>query len=970
MPETKLSYEQLLSENIELREQVKILQEKLNQYEPHVLHPVEPEPIISESAVMAQNSTVIHSSSTDDKVDLFMSLFRGRDDVYAKRWYSVKTEKSGYQPVCLNEWERGLCDKKIYKCNNCPNRKLAALNKNAIFTHLSGKSQTGTDVVGLYPMTTDECCYFLAIDFDDDEWQRDVAAFRNTCAELGITAYVERSRSGNGGHIWFFFEDKMSVPIARKFGSALLTEAMNLNHEIKFKSYDRLFPNQDTMPNGGFGNLIALPLQGLARKSGNSLFIDEKFNSYQDQWAFLSSIQKLSLDTVENYISRLCGNTELGILSSAGKDEDEAKPWEMKKPQADLTPFDFSGTVIITKANMLYINKTGISQKALNRIKRLGAFRNPDFYKSQAMRLPTYNKPRIIDTTEETPQYLSIPRGCEDDLMQMLENANARYTVEDKRNSGISIDIEFNGTLRPEQELAASALLNHEIGILSATTAFGKTVVGSYLISQRKVNTLVLVHTSALLDQWKKSLSQFLIINEKLPEQPKKRGRKKELSLIGQLGSMKNTLGGKVDIAIMQSIVSGEEVKELVKGYGMVIVDECHHVSAVSFEKILKAINAKYVYGLTATPTRQDGQQAIIYMQCGDIRYRVDAKAQAEKSGFKRFVVPRFTSLKKPFGIEDKAFGIAQVYSAIAENAPRNKLIVTDVLDALKKGRSPIVLTQRTNHVALLADALEKSCQNVVLRLTGGASAKEKHEELERLHAIPQDEQFVIVATGKYVGEGFDEPRLDTLFLAAPISWKGTLQQYAGRLHRISPDKENVIIYDYVDVHIKMLERMYHRRVSGYSGMGYKALSESPETGKIGAIFDSHSFLAIFEHDIQSTKHEIVICSPYLRKARTVQMLKLMTTAKINGVQITVITRPADTYKLIEQSGMIALIQSIVDAGIVVIQKPNIHQKFAVADQNIVWYGSINLMSYGSAEESIMRFENMEIAGELLTTVE
>lgn len=488
MPETKLSYDQLLAENIELREQVKNLQEKLHQYEPHVLHPVEPEPIISESAVIVQDATVIRSSSTDDKVDLFMSLFRGRDDVYAKRWYSIKTEKSGYQPVCLNEWEHGLCDKKKYKCNNCPNRKLSALNKNAIFAHLSGKSQTGIDVVGLYPMTTDECCYFLAIDFDDDEWQRDVAAFRNTCAELGITAYAERSRSGNGGHVWFFFEDKISVTIARKFGSALLTEAMSRNHEIKFKSYDRLFPNQDTMPNGGFGNLIALPLQGLARKSGNSLFIDENFNSYQDQWAFLSSIQKLSLDTVENYISRLCGNTELGILSSAGKDVDEAKPWEMKKPQADLTPFDFTGTVIITKANMLHINKTGISQKALNRIKRLGAFRNPDFYKSQAMRLPTYNKPRIIDTTEETPQYLSIPRGCEDELIQMLDSANARYTIEDRRNSGVSVDIEFNGTLRPEQDLAASALLNHEIGILSATTAFGKTIVGSYLISQRKVD--------------------------------------------------------------------------------------------------------------------------------------------------------------------------------------------------------------------------------------------------------------------------------------------------------------------------------------------------------------------------------------------------------------------------------------------------------------------------------------------------
>jgi len=447
----------------------------------------------------------------------------------------------------------------------------------------------------------------------------------------------------------------------------------------------------------------------------------------------------------------------------------------------------------------------------------------------------------------------------------LLDGANAQYDIDDKRNTGIPIDVEFNGTLRPEQEIAANAMLHYETGILSATTAFGKTVVGSYIISQKKVNTLVLVHTSALLTQWKKSLSQFLEINEELPEQPKKRGRKKELSMIGQLGGTKNTLGDKIDIAIMQSLVSGDEVKELVRDYGLVIVDECHHVSAVSFEKILKTVNAKYVYGLTATPTRQDGQHPIIYMQCGDIRHRVDAKEQAEKSGIERFVVPRFTSFKKPVGVEDKDFGITKIYAAIAESEPRNKLIISDVLEALKKGRTPIVLTQRADHVTLLANMLEKNCSNVI-RLIGKASAKEKREVLERLQSIPKDEPFVIVATGKYVGEGFDEPRLDVLFLAAPISWKGTLQQYAGRLHRTYEGKNDVIVYDYVDVHVKMLENMYHKRVSGYSGMGYKTLSESSSSEKIGAIFDSRSFLPIFERDLQSAKYEIVICSPFLRK--------------------------------------------------------------------------------------------------------
>jgi superfamily II DNA or RNA helicase len=970
VPESKLSYEQLLAENAALQKEITLLRQRLCIEDSQVSNP-EPS-IVSESQEVQSNQTtnseVIQSSTAEEKIELFMMLFRGRNDVYAKRWYSTKSKKSGYSPVCLNEWDHRVCDKLKYKCNNCPHRNLALLDRKVIYSHLSGQSQTATDVVGLYPMTADECCYFLAIDFDDDDWQKDVDAFRCTCAELGVIAHVERSRSGNGAHVWFFFENKIPASIARKFGSALLTEAMSRNHEIRFNSYDRLFPNQDTMPNGGFGNLIALPLQGFARKSGNSLFVDESFLPYYDQWAYFSGIQKLSIDTVKNYISRLCGNTELGVLSSA-RDDNELKPWELAKPQIELTSIDFFDTVKIIKANMLHIDKTGISQKALNRLKRLGAFRNPDFYRSQAMRLPTYNKPRIIDITEETERHLSIPRGCEDELLELLCKANAQYVLDDMRNPGNPIDVEFNGILRPEQVLAANKLLKHETGILSATTAFGKTVVASYVISQRKTNALILVHTSALLEQWQKSLSQFLIINETLPENLKKRGRKKELSIIGQLGNSKNTLVGKIDIAIMQSLVSGEDVKELVRTYGLVIVDECHHVSAVSFEKILKIVNAKFVYGLTATPTRRDGQQPIIFMQCGDIRYQVSANEQAAKSSFERFVVPRFTSFKKPIGVDDSEFGITQIYSAIAINSQRNKLITTDVLNSFRKGRTPIVLTQRADHVGLLADVLEKTIANVIC-LTGGASAKEKREVMERLHAIPQGEQFVIIATGKYVGEGFDEPRLDALFLAAPISWKGTLQQYAGRLHRTFEGKENVIIYDYVDVHVKMLEKMYHKRVSGYSSMGYRTLNESVETEKTGCIFDSHNFISEFERDIQSAKHEIFICSPYLSKTRTAQMMARLSFAQLNGVRITIITRQADSFRLTEQPNMLAIMQLISDSGITVISKPNIHQKFAVIDQNIIWYGSINLLSYGSAEESIVRFENSEIASELLATTE
>ena len=968
------TYEQLLAENAALREENRRLRQQLGLIAPQPAEPIEqmPQQMLQQMPQQLPqqeafpDAAVNKDSPSEEKIELFMSFFRGREDTYAKRWFSAKNNISGYSPVCLNEWKVGVCDKKRYKCAVCPNRELTPLNNEAVFQHLSGKNPNAADVIGLYPMTSDECCYFLAIDFDGAGWQKDVAAFKSACIELGLTAAVERSRSGNGGHIWFFFAEKIPAALARKFGSALLTRAMGRRHEIKFSSYDRFFPNQDTMPSGGFGNLIALPLQGLARKSGNSLFVDENFAAYTDQWAYLSSLPKLSIEEVESCLKQLGSNSELGTLTQIGE-EGAPKPWEKARPETALTLFDFPQTVQIVKANMLHIAKSGISQNALNRIKRLGAFRNPDFYRSQALRLPIYNKPRIIDCTEENADYLSIPRGCEADLLTLLDSANAVYQVEDKRYPGETIEVQFNGSLRPEQMIAAQALLRHKTGVLSATTAFGKTVIGAYLIAEKKVNTLVLVHTSALLEQWVKSLTRFLDISEALPQEPPKRGRKKAPSIIGRLGGAKNDLHGKIDIAIMQSLVSGDEVKELVKDYGLVLVDECHHISAVSFEKILKTANPKYVYGLTATPTRQDGQHPIIFMQCGEIRYQVDVKAQAARAGFERFVIPRFTSFKKPVGIEDNEF--YKIHAAIAENIRRNKMIIADVQNALEKGRTPIILTKRVAHVDLLAAEIEKFCPNVIC-LIGKDSAKEKRETLERLQNIPTGEQFVIVATGIYVGEGFDEPRLDTLFLAAPISWKGTLQQYTGRLHRACEGKEDVIVYDYVDIHVKELQNMYNKRISGYAGMGYKALSEGESTEKAGLIFDNRSFLPVFEEDIRAAKHEIVIVSPYLRKSRTTQMLKLFSTPLINGAKITVITRPADNYKLPAQHDIISLIQTLADSGIKVIEKPNIHQKFAVIDQNIVWYGSINFLSFGKAEESVMRFENMEIAGELAGAIE
>lgn len=844
-------------------------------------------PIVNDET---EKSTINKYSSTDEKIALFRKLFCGREDVFARRWYSKTTEKSGYQPVCENEWAEGLCDKKSYKCSVCPNRKLSPLTDKAIYDHLAGKDEYGRDVIGIYPMLDGDTCRFLCADFDDEDYEKDVSAYKAVCEELQIPVAIERSRSGSGAHAWIFFDEAVSATDARKMGSIILTRAMEKRGELSFKSYDRLFPNQDTMPSGGFGNLIALPLQGLARKSGNSVFVDENFVPYPDQWRYLGTVKTVNTEQVETIISQYGKAGELGELVK----ETEDKPWETKKKQK-LTVLDFPAGLKIIRANMLYIPLDGLSSPAINAIKRLAAFKNPDFYRSQAMRMPIYDKPRIICCADITEKYIALPRGCETPLTNLLDETNVNYAIIDETHPGNNIDVSFNGKLRDEQQIAADELLKNDIGVLSATTAFGKTVIASYLISQRKVNTLILVHTQALLTQWKKLLEEFFHFDTTPSETPKGRGRRAVWSPVGLLGAQKNTLHGIVDVAIIQSALSDGEAKNFVKDYGMIIVDECHHVSAVNFEKVLKNANAKYVYGLTATPTRQDGHHPIIFMQCGPIRYKVDAKEQAEKRPFEHYLIPRFTSFRSA---ADKT--ITALYKELSENISRNTLIANDVTEALNEGRTPIILTERREHIEMLKNLLSDKCENIIT-LFGNTSQKEKRETLRKLEAIPKDEKLVIIATGKYVGEGFDFPRLDTLFLALPIAWKGKVAQYTGRLHRNYEGKTEVQVYDYVDIHVPVLEKMYQKRVNGYVSVGYNAKVDTKESVSPNLIYDGKSFYPVFSDDISRAKTEVLIVSPFMRKSRLTQIVKLLTPVMLNGITVTVVTRPPEDFKESEQ---------------------------------------------------------------------
>jgi superfamily II DNA or RNA helicase len=824
----------------------------------------------------------------------------------------------------------------------------------------------GKAVIGIYPMLPDETCCFLAMDFDEADWQKDISAVRDVCHEFMIPIAVERSRSGKGCHAWFFFENQLPATLTRKFGTALLTEAMRRRHEIQFKSYDRLFPSQDTMPKGGLGNLIALPLQKAAREKANSEFIDENFKSYVDQWAFLATIQKLPQNRLDHLISKLSYGHELGELKI---DAAEEKPWETNKPKTGLGKIDFPNRLDIVKANMLFIPKAGISQRALNRIKRLASFKNPMFYRQQAMRLPTYGHPRVISCADETRDYLHLPRGCEPDLLHEIEQLGVDIHVIDRTFEGRRINVEFKGHLRDEQTVALSQLLGHDTGILSGTTAFGKTIVAIKLIAEKKINTLVLVDKIGLLMQWKDRLSEFLEINEILPEEVKKRGRKKKKSIIGQIGGGKNTSSGIIDIAVMQSLSRQGKVKDCVKHYGLVIADECHHASAFTYELILKTSPAKYVYGLTATPTRKDGHHPILLMHCGPIRYRDNPIKQAENRPFDHYVIPRFTSLRVPVGMDSQDLSIQALYTQIMDSDFRDQQIIDDVVKNFQQGRHCLVLTLRKAHVEQLAKKLKAHIPDI-MTLTGGMGRKEFRRAFDLIANISASKNIVLVATGHFIGEGFDDPRLDTLFLAMPISWRGTLQQYAGRLHRLFSTKKEVRIYDYVDIQIKMLEKMYQKRLNGYASMGYKAKGEAAVGASLDIIFNKDNFLPVFNQDILAAKKEIVIVSPFVRKRRTYQMTQQLKIQTGKNIRVVVVTRPKADFAEKDHESLQKTLNLLTSSGVAIVPKSNIHQKFAIMDQKIVWYGSINLLSYGNAQESIMRIESSNIANELLKNIE
>jgi superfamily II DNA or RNA helicase len=745
-----------------------------------------------------------------EKVALFRSLFRGRDDVFPLFWSNARKGTKGYSPACSNEWRHGLCEKPRVKCGQCPHQAFRPVSDQEVLDHLQGRQ-----VMGVYPLLMDERCHLVAVDFDKEGWREDVLAFSETCRAVGVPAAIERSRSGNGAHAWLFFEAAVPALQARRLGCYLLTETMTRRPALGMTSYDRLFPNQDTMPKGGFGNLIALPLQHEARQHGNTVFLDDGMRQLEDQWAYLTSVQKIPTRTVGLIAGEAHRRGRIVGARFSGVAEEEA-PW-LRPPSGMVTRVAPSTQLLnpvrVVQAQRLFVESDGLPPAFVNELRHLAAFQNPEFYKKQAMRLSTHATPRVISCCEETDRFVGLPRGCLEDVQDLVKAWHGGIDVSDERQGGAPIDVAFRGELTPTQVRAARAMLSHDTGVLVAPPGSGKTVLGAHLIAQRGVTTLVLVHRKPLLDQWVAQLSEFLGV-------PKKE--------IGILGGGKRKATGRLDVAMLQSLVRKGRVDDLVAGYGHVIVDECHHVSASSFERVLSEVKARFVTGLTATPRRRDGHDPIVEMQLGRVRFEVSAQEAARARGFEHRLVVRETTFASSW---TAGRPIQDLYAELAKDQRRNDLILDDLLAAVSAGRSPILLTERRDHLDFFERKVAPAVRHLVV-LHGGMGTKARRTALERLASIPANEERVVLATGRYVGEGFDDARLDTLLLALPVAWKGTVVQYAGRLHRRHVGKSGVRIHDYRDGSVAVLGRMLEKRLRAYRAVGYVA-AEAEDPPKV-----------------------------------------------------------------------------------------------------------------------------------------
>ena len=920
-----------------------------------------------------QGERILSKYITEDLVNKYFAMFWGRTDVYAKRG-----TKGGYFPQCNHRWKERICPKQRgekINCEACGHREWTKLEPRKIIEHLLGSREDGADVLGIYPLLPDGTCRFLVFDFDnhekgaektdfandDEEWHEEVDALRRICESNGITPLVERSRSGRGAHVWIFFKKPVPASLARNFGFLLLDKGSASINLKSFHYYDRMYPSQDVA--SSIGNLIALPLQGQALKSGNSAFVDKNWNAYPDQWdILLNHTEKLSLEDIEEHMKKW--QTELaekkGIVSLEAL-QSRPKPWKKKD---GFVKSDVVGKMHIVLGDGIYVDTLNLMPRLQNQIRSMAAFDNPIFYKNKRLGYSNYYNFNAIYMGKDIDGYIRIPRGLRDNLCTSCKEAGIEYEIIDHREKGRPIRVAFNGDLKTQQDLAAQRLLAFDHGVLSAATAFGKTVVCSYLIAERKVNTLILLQSKDLLEQWVDELNKFLIIDEEPPIYKTKSGREKRRnSVIGILHGNKNTLTGIIDVAMIGSIYSKGKFNELINSYGMVLMDECHHCGSNTSIEVMQKVNARYIYGVSATPKRGDHLEKIIFMLLGPIRHSYTAKERAAEQGIGHYVYPRYTRV---IDTNESKTDINGAYALISMNSARNEMILEDTRTCVKEGRTPVILTRYKEQAKYLYDHLQGDADNVFI-LYGDNSDKENREVRRRLKEVPKDQSMILVATGQKIGEGFDYPRLDTLMLAAPVSFSSRLEQYIGRLNRDYDGKTEVIVYDYVDSHIRDFDNMYAKRLRTYKRTGFQLMTNSVLSKQTAnAIYDSGNYMDIFERDIVEAQKRILVSSPELTQDKVERFIYLVKLRQEYGVDVTVITTEPQNLSYGSPEFCQRLMKEMQENGIHVIAKDEVIEHFAIIDDDLVWHGGMNLLGREDAWDNLMRIKSVSVAAELM----
>ena len=743
-------------------------------------------PAAEQLAVPDAPGLVTMSSSVGEKLALYADRFRARTDVYAVFWKNPRKGIHGWKPAVAGGWHKGI-DRS--RARHLP------LTREVLAQHLSADEI----FIGLYPLSQDNSCRFLVADFDGPVAMLDALAYAKAARTIGVPAAVELSQSGRGAHVWVLFADSIAAKVARSVGTVLLREAMLIRGVMDLRSYDRLFPNQDTLPAGGFGNLIAAPLEGSRRTQGLTVFLDlATLEPHPDQWEFLSTLDRLSPSEASG-IARQASRTIVG-----------SEVTRLSRSVATKVQPRMPSIVRAQLAAGLSLNLEPLTPASVTTFKHMASIANPKFYELQRLRKSTWDTPRFLQGYDLTPDgRLVLPRGLRHDLAGLVERAGSQLVIDDARCAGAEIDISFQGVLDDRQSAAVSAMLAHDDGVLVAPPGSGKTVMACAVIAERAVSTLVLLDRKVLAEQWRERIGQFLGLRP------------------GQLGGGRTKLTGKVDIAMLPTLARRSDLTALTQGYGQVIVDECHHLGAAAYEHSVKAMDAQFWLGLTATPTRRDGLQGLVAWQLGPIRHTLNPATESTLLDLSevpeardRLLYVHETALDAA-EIDDLApSAIAEAHRALVSDSNRNAQIVGDITAAIGRGRNCLVLTRRVAHLELLADHLTELGHSPVL-LNGGMSVADRRAAVDALEEVRTGDGALVIGTTPFIGEGFDAPMLDTLFLAAPVAFDGLLVQCVGRVVRAAPGKTLVEVHDYHDVGVPILAGSLRRRMPGYRSLGF-----------------------------------------------------------------------------------------------------------------------------------------------------